>query len=179
MNMAMVRNLILRLTQKCNLCKIWISSMGLLYHSQRAKNTSSNKEISRHLRTRSITTFIREVTTGPVQRHKYPIHVLISCYFYTGVMFDTTLLSAPRLLAVSFWFFEKRLISTTVIHHAWDTSSSYGTCRWMDGWTWNYKHFSRLCEKPPKILQSNFSHLPKISLPPPFKFSDRFLRAMF
>ena len=88
MNMAMVRNLIIRLTQKCNLYKIWISPMGLLYHSQRAKNTSSNKEISRHLRTRSITTFTRDVTKDRVQRRKNPIHVLTSCYFYTGLLFQ-------------------------------------------------------------------------------------------
>jgi len=55
--------------------------MGLLYHSEKAKNTSSNKEISRHLRTIGKPTFTRDVTTGRVQRHKKPIHVLISCYF--------------------------------------------------------------------------------------------------
>jgi len=182
----MVWNFILRLPQKCNLYKIWISTMGLLYHSQRAKNTSSNKEISRHLRTRSITTFTRDVTTGRVQRHKHPIHVLTSCYFYTGVTFDTTLLSGPRSLAVSFWFYENHLISTTIIHHAcYMATSHHDTCRRTDGWTWSYMHFSRLCEKPPPHThthtksQSNMSQLPKMPLPPPYKFSYRFLRVMF
>jgi hypothetical protein len=134
MNMAMVRNLIIHLTQKCNLYKTWINQIWLLYHSQRAKNTSSSKEISRHLRTRSITTFTRDVTTGRVQRHKNPIHVQTSCYFYTGITFDTTLLSAPRSLAVSFWLYENRLISTTFIHHAWYTlSSHHHTCRRAEG----------------------------------------------
>jgi len=89
MNMAMERNLILRLTQECNLYTIWISPMGLLYYSQRAKTSSSNKEISCHLRTRSIRTFTRDVITGRGLSHTNPVHFLTSCYFYTAVTFDT------------------------------------------------------------------------------------------
>ena len=112
MNMAMERNLILRLTQECNLYKIWISPIGLFFYSQRAKNSSSNKEISGHLRTRSIRTFTRDVITGRILSHTNPVHVLTSCYLYTAVTFDTTLLSAPRSLAVFFWLYKK-----SYIHH--------------------------------------------------------------
>jgi len=138
MNMAMVRNLILRLAQECNLYEIWISPMGFLYYSQRAKNNSSNKEIFCHLRTRSITTFTRDVTTDRVLSHTNPVHVLTSCHFYTAVTFDITLLFAPRSLAVSFWFYEKVLYPPLSFHHAWYMPCSYRDIRKQtDGRTWN------------------------------------------